>query len=113
MEAHDYMMLNVGNEFVVYNVDDPAYPTLSAESGFEFGTAGDSDYDMLNFDVCDDCCYGTFVNKVTGTVIFDFGGGATPSFQVTRNTRARWWRNGFQPRGPGVYRHCDNVVLRE
>ena len=79
-KGHDYVMLNVGNEFVIYNIDDPAYPTLIAESGFEFGTAGDSDYDMVGFDVCDDCRYGILSNKVAQMVIFDLGGGAAPAF---------------------------------
>jgi len=79
-KGHDYVMVNIGNEFVIYNIDDPAYPTLAAESGFEFGTAGDSDYDMIGFDVCDDCRYGILSNKVAEMVIFDLGGGASPSF---------------------------------
>jgi hypothetical protein len=79
-KGHDYVMLNIGNEFVIYNIDDPAYPSLVAESGFEFGTAGDSDYDMVGFDVCDDCRYGILSNKVAQMVIFDLGGGAAPAF---------------------------------
>ena len=54
-KGHDYMIMNLGNELSIYNVDDPANPTHTATSDFDFGTRGDSDYDLIDFDVCDEC----------------------------------------------------------
>ena len=82
-KGHDYVIFNRGNEFSIYNIDDPADPKHVDTSRFKFGTAGDSDYDLLRFDVCDDCRYGVFAHKVKGTVIFDMGTGSAPSFPLT------------------------------
>jgi len=79
-KGHDYMIMNRGNELWIYNIDDPGNPTLTAASTFDFGTRGDSDYDLIDFDVCDDCRYGILSHKVKRTVVFDLGAGATPSF---------------------------------
>jgi len=47
---------------------------------FNFGTRGDSDYDLTQFDVCDECRYGVLAHKVNRTVVFDLGTGAVPTF---------------------------------
>jgi PKD repeat protein len=80
-KGHDYMILNRGNEFGIYQVDNPANPVTVDTSNFGFDTRGDSDYDIIEFDVCDDCRYGIFGHKVQRTVIFDLGTAATPNFQ--------------------------------
>ncbi|MEJ2580511.1 MAG: hypothetical protein P8127_02560, partial [Acidobacteriota bacterium] len=79
-KGHEYMIMNRGNELSIYNIDNPSNPMLTAESDFDFGTRGDSDYDLIDFDVCDDCRYGVFSHKVKRTVIFDLGIGGTPTF---------------------------------
>jgi len=79
-KGHDYVIFNMGNELTIYNIDDPANPAHTATSEFGFGTRGDSDYDLIDFDVCDDCRYGILSHKVKRTVVFDLGAGATPSF---------------------------------
>ncbi len=79
-KGHDYMIFNRGNELSIFNVDDPRNPVLKATSSFNFGTRGDSDYDLIDFDVCDDCRFAALSHKVKRTVIFDLGTGATPAF---------------------------------
>jgi len=79
-KGHDYVIFNRGNELSIYNIDDPKNPTHTATSDFDFGTRGDSDYDLIDFDVCDDCRYAVLSHKVKRTVVFDLGAGGTPSF---------------------------------
>jgi hypothetical protein len=79
-KGHDFVVLNIGNELSIYNIDNPVEPEHFDTSAFDFGTRGDSDYDLLDFDVCDDCRYGVLAHKVKGTVIFDLGTGSSPSF---------------------------------
>jgi len=79
--GHDYMVVHTGNEISIYNIDDPANPSHTSSSDFDFGTRGDSDYDLIDFDFCDDCRYPILSHKVERTVIFDLGGGSTPAFQ--------------------------------
>ena len=79
-KGHDYVIFNIGNELTIYNIDDPANPTFTATSEFKFGTRGDSDYDLIDFDVCDECRYAILSHKVKRTVVFDLGAAATPSF---------------------------------
>ena len=69
--GHDYLVLHTGNELSIYNIDNPANPGLTARSDFDFGTRGDSDYDLRNFDVCDDCRYAVLSHKVKRAVVFD------------------------------------------
>jgi PKD repeat protein len=79
-KGHDYMILNRGNELGIYQVDDPSNPQHIDTSEFNFDTRGDSDYDLIEFDVCDECRFGVFAHKVQRTVIFDLGTGAAPNF---------------------------------
>lgn len=76
----EFMMLSRGNELGIYRISDADRfnPQHVDDSSFRFGTAGDSDYDVMNFDVCDDCRYGVMDHKVAGVVLFDLGTGATP-----------------------------------
>ena len=82
-KGHEYLIMNEGNEFSIYQIDDPTVPYEVARSRFKFGTRGDSDYDLLLFDVCDDCRYGVLGHKVKRTVVFDLGVGAEPSFSAS------------------------------
>jgi len=79
-KTHEYIMLNTGNELSIFQVDDPTNPQHIDSSSFEFDTRGDSDYDLTDFDICDDCRFGFFAHKVERTVVFDLGSGATPNF---------------------------------
>jgi hypothetical protein len=88
-KGHEYVIFNRGNELSIYNIDNPANPQHVDTSEFRFGTRGDSDYDLLDFDVCDECRYGVFAHKVKGTVIFDMGTGNAPSL----STAAYWSTN--------------------
>ncbi len=71
-KGHDYMIFNRGNELSIYQVDNPANPLSTDTSNF--------DYDLISFDVCDDCRYGVLGHKLERTVVFDLGSGAVPSF---------------------------------
>jgi hypothetical protein len=75
-------MLNEGNELSIYQVDDPLAPREITRSRFDFGNRGDSDYDLVVFDVCDDCRNGVLGHKVERTVVFDLGIGAEPRFPI-------------------------------
>jgi hypothetical protein len=79
----EYMMLNRGNELGIYRISDADRLHPEHVDGFDFwplfGTAGDSDYDLMNFDVCDDCRYGVIDHKVAGVVLFDLGTGSEPA----------------------------------
>ena len=79
-KGHSYLMLNRGNELEIFNIDQPSAPKSIARSNYQFGTAGDSDYDLIVFDVCDDCRYGVFYHKVEGVVVFDLGLNTYPKF---------------------------------
>ena len=81
--GNEYLMLNRGNEFGLYRISDADRydPRNVDDSSFRFGTAGDSDYDLMAFDVCDDCRYGVMDHKVAGVVLFDLGTGAEPQFR--------------------------------
>ena len=64
-----YVFVNEGNDIGIYSS-----PSMSriAKSHFGVGNMGDSDYDMYNFSVCDDCQFGV-ANYKRGTVIFEIG----------------------------------------
>jgi len=79
-KGHDYMIFNRGNELGIYNVDNPSAPVLKAQSNFRFGTRGDSDYDLIDFDVTDEGRFMVLSHKVKRTVIVDLGTGAVPAF---------------------------------
>lgn len=76
---HEYLVGNRGNELTIWNIDEEQGPVLVAESSFEVGNQGDSDYDLLAFSVCDDCRFG-IVNYKLGALLFDLGEGQTPAF---------------------------------
>ncbi len=78
-KGHDYLFVDEGNEIKIFNIDDPLNPTVVATSDFGIPNLGDSDYDMVNFSVCDDCRLG-IANYKVATVLFDLGAGPTPVF---------------------------------
>ena len=76
-----FLILNRGNELELLNItSDPAYPDHVDLSKFKFGTRGDSDYDLMDFDVCDGCRFGVMSRQTKRTVIFDMGTAGTPTF---------------------------------
>jgi len=77
----DFLILNRGNELELFNITgDPTHPDRVDLSKFKFGTRGDSDYDLMDFDVCDGCRFGVMSRQTKRTVIFDMGTAGTPTF---------------------------------
>ena len=64
---------------MLWDITDPLMPVEVGESEFRVHNAGDSDYDLENFSVCDDCRWGV-ANFKGGTVLFDLGEGDAPAF---------------------------------
>lgn len=94
-KGHDYLFADEGNEIRIFNIDNPLNPTTVATSTFNIPNVGDSDYDMVNFTVCNDCRYGMASYKAA-TVLFDLGTGTTPSFVgVHKNFDANLIQGGF------------------
>ena len=97
--GEEYLIFSSGNELALYKLgNDPANPTYVTVSRFKFGTAGDSDYDIMSFDACDDCRYMVMDHKVAGIVVIDLGAGSEPAF--TANSR-----NGNLSIGSIVFSH--------
>ena len=100
-----YLVFSRGNELSLYRLgNDPAEPLYIGTSRFNFGTAGDSDYDVMAFDTCDDCRYMVMDHKVAGIVVIDLGTGAQPAF--TSHTR-----NGNLSVGSIVFSHGGQEYL--
>ena len=79
----DYLILNQGNELQLWNVTDAANPVEGSESRFRIPNLGDSDYDLMNYSVCDGCRYG-IANFKLATVLFDLGTSAEPVLTTDR-----------------------------
>jgi hypothetical protein len=80
-KGHNYLLVNSGNELTLYNIDQPLLPVEVDESRFNVPNLGDSDYDLMNFSVCNDCRYGIAAFK-GGLVLFDFGDDEEPFFRA-------------------------------
>jgi len=78
-KGHSYLLTNVGNEVRMWQIDDPDEPAFVAESIFDVGNLGDSDYDLMNFSVAADSL-NEKANFKSATVLFDLGNGSAPSF---------------------------------
>jgi len=74
-----YLAGNIGNEIWFWNIQNLQAPVALGGSHFRVGNVGDSDYDLMNFSICDDCRYGV-ANYLKGTVLFDMGTGSVPIF---------------------------------
>ncbi len=81
--GEDYLILNMGNELQLWNVTDSANPVEVSESRFRIPNQGDSDYDLVNYSVCDGCRYG-IANFKLATVLFDLGTAAEPVLTADR-----------------------------
>jgi hypothetical protein len=93
--GHKYLFIDEGNEIRIRNIDSPLNPINTGTSSFNVPNVGDSDYDMVNFTVCDDCRFGMASFKAA-TVLFDLGTGLTPSFvAVHKNFTANLIQGGF------------------
>ena len=104
-KGEDYLVFSRGNELTIYKLgNDPANPTYVATSRFSFGTAGDSDYDVMAFDTCDDCRYMVMDHKVAGIVVIDLGTGAEPAFTT-------FSKNGGLSAGSVVFSHGSQTYL--
>jgi len=92
---HKYLFVDEGNEIKIFNIDNPFNPTSVTTSFFSIPNVGDSDYDMVNFTVCDDCRYG-MANYKAASVLFDLGTASTPSFVAEyKNFSANLIQGGF------------------
>lgn len=86
--SHEYLVGNTGNELRLWRIDAPFSPSMMAMSSMcaEFPgggpypcAAGDMDYNLRNFSVCDGCRFGV-ASYATGTALFDLGSGDEPQF---------------------------------
>ncbi len=80
----EYLALNRGNTLAIYEItgDYASGPRKIDDFNLYplYGTAGDSDYDLMDFDVCDGCRFAVIEHKVASTVLVDLGSGAFPNF---------------------------------
>lgn len=91
--AGSFLFLSDGNELLLFDVSNaPTSPARLPGSTFEIGHLGDSDYDLMSFEVCHDCRFG-IANHKLGTVIFDLG---------TDPARPRFGTDRYFPEGDGV-----------
>lgn len=77
--GNQYLFADNGNNLMLWRINTPRSPRAIAESYFSVANVGDSDYDLVNFSICDDCRYGV-ANFKGKTVLFDLGGGTDPKF---------------------------------
>jgi hypothetical protein len=101
----DILAVNDGNEIRYFNITNPNSPQAIAISNFNVANQGDSDYDLMNYSICDDCRWGVAVFKL-GIVIWDQGIGPNPSFGARR-----FYPVGQDPRGAFVYSNAGNEYL--
>ncbi len=81
------LAVNIGNEIQLWDISDAANPHQGGLSDLGVGNQGDSDYDLLNHSICDDCRWGYATFKL-GNVIFDLG--TDPLFPT-------FWTQHFYP----------------
>ena len=79
-KGHSYLINNTQNNFEVYSIDNPQAPSRVTYSSFGVTLHTDTDQNLKQFSVCDDCRYGVAGFGVEGILLFDLGTGATPSF---------------------------------
>ena len=75
----EYLIFSNGNGLSIRDLTDPTDPREVSNGAFGVGNLGDSDYDLMSYQVCDDCRYGMAVFKLA-TVFFDLGVGSVPQF---------------------------------
>ncbi len=66
------LAVNDGNELKLWDISDAANPDEGDFSAFPVLNQGDSDYDLLNHSICDECRWGVATFKLAN-VIFDLG----------------------------------------
>ena len=96
-KGKEILVVNDGNELIYYNITNPASPSYIAKSSFNVPNQGDSDYDLMNYTICDDCAYGVATFKL-GIVIWSQGTGTTPRFAARQ-----FYPIGTDPRGAFTY----------
>ncbi len=101
----DQLAVNTGNDLQLYNINDPGSPVEGDDSNFGVGNQGDSDYDLLNYSICDDCRYGVATYKL-GTVLFDLGTGALPNFGTKQ-----FYGTSLDPRGAFTFKFDSQQYL--
>jgi hypothetical protein len=96
--SKQFLVVNDGNELVYWDATNPLRPSPRAISNFNVANQGDSDYDLMNYSICDDCRYGIAVYKL-GIVIWDQGTGVNPTFG-----QRYFYPVGQDPRGAFVFK---------
>ena len=74
-----FLFVNDGNELVTWRLTNQLHPTPASGSNFNIKNQGDSDYDLMNYSLCDGCRYGVAAFK-TGMLLWDAGTGNSPTF---------------------------------
>ena len=74
-----YLVVNSGNDLALWNISNPQSPVEGDASNFGVPNQGDSNHDLVAYSICDDCRWGAAAFKL-GTLLFDLGTGASPSF---------------------------------
>lgn len=100
-----FLTVNDGNELELWDITTPAFPVAKTQSNFNVPNMGDSDYDLLNQSVCDDCRFGIGIWK-KGTVVWDFGSGATPVWGARK-----FYITSQDPRGAFTYQNSGNQYI--
>ena len=101
----DQLIINTGNDLQLWDIDNPQNPFQGDSSSFGVPNQGDSDYDLMNYSICDDCRYGIATYKL-GNVLFDFGTAGTP----TLNTK-QYYPTGLDPRGGFTFKFNNQQYL--
>ena len=103
-----HYVLNRGNELEIYDIDgsNASQPDAVATSSFNVPHAGDNDYDLLSFSVCDECEYGS-ANFRGGLMVFKIiSHSGQPLFNIDRR-----WPEANTTYGSFVFEHSGSVYL--
>jgi len=103
--ATQQLAVNTGNDLQLYSINNPGSPVEGDDSNFGVGNQGDSDYDLLNYSICDDCRYGVATYKL-GTVLFDLGSGSQPNFGTKQ-----FYGTSLDPRGAFTFKFDNQQYL--
>ncbi len=78
--SDQYIVYNTGNDLAIRNLNDPENPGPPHVSDFNVPPFGDRDYNLFNFDICDDGVLGIAGFDAQGTVLFSLGTPGTSQF---------------------------------
>lgn len=90
----EYLAVSTGNDIALWRLTDPAAPTPMGESHFGVSHQGDSDHDLVNYSICDDCRWAIATFHL-GNMLFDLGTQTTPTFAAKQFYDSTNPRGGF------------------